>query len=195
MLFPSVPPRNEQVSLLAYEQATPQQRAQALQYLQQRLQWHFPTLAAQTWADALTLFQPDLWVAGEQVTLADLDLRQLTQYLADSPELPLLDPPLYPPAALELAQQLLHAAELAVYSLPDLEALSPVGGRRLYSLVSYLARGNRVAEQVVQAWRWGLAVGRPLPLGMPGGGPAPGSPEAEQRLLALKLSWGSSEAA
>jgi hypothetical protein len=122
-------------------------------------------------------------------------LRQLTQYLADSPELPLLDPPLYPPAALELAQQLLHAAELAVYSLPDLEALSPVGGRRLYSLVSYLARGNRVAEQVVQAWRWGLAVGRPLPLGMPGGGSAPGSPEVEQRLLALKLIWGSSEAA
>jgi hypothetical protein len=195
MPFPSATPPNEQVSPLAYEQATPQQQNQALQYLQQRLQGHFPTLATQTWADALTLFQPDLWVTREQVTLADLDLRQLTQYLADSPELPLLDPPIYPPTALQMAQQLFHAAELAVYSLPELEALGLTSGRRLYSLVSYLARGNRVAEQVVQARRWGLTVGRPLPLGMPGGGPAPGSPEVEQRLLALELIWGSSEAA
>jgi hypothetical protein len=194
MPFPTAPPPNEH-NPLAYDQATPQQQNQAIQYLQQRLQAHFPTLATQNWADALTLFQPDLLVAGEQVTLADLDLRQLAHYLADSPELPLLDPPLYPSAALEPAQQLLYAAELAVYSLPELEALSPASGRRLYSLVSYLARGNRVAEQVVQARRWGMAVGRPLPLGMPGGGPAPGSPEVEQRLLALELIWGRSEAA
>lgn len=171
--------------LITYAQATAQQREQALAYLKQRLRLHFPVLAAQTWRDALTLFQPELLVMGDQVQFTDQDLTELAQYLSDSPELPLLDPPLYGPPTLYLAQRYLYAAELAVWALPELEALEPAGSQRLYALVSLLAYGNRVAEQVVQARRWGLAVGRPLPLGVPGGGVSLGSREVEQRLLRL----------
>lgn len=171
---------------IAYAQATPQQRGQALAYLRQRLRLHFPELADRTWADALALLQPDLQVANDQVRFIYQDLKELVHYLGDSPELPVLDPPLYAPPTLYLAQQYLHVAELAVWTLAELEALGPGNSPRLYALVSYLARGNHVAEQVVQARRWGLAVGRPLPLGMPGGGPAPGSPEVERRLLHLQ---------
>jgi hypothetical protein len=172
--------------LITYAQATVQQREQALAYLKQRLQLHFPVLATQTWRDALTLFQPELLVMGDQVQFTYQDLTELAQYLSDSPELPLLDPPLYGPPTLYLAQEYLHAAELAVWTLPELELLEPTGSQRLYTLVSLLAHGNRVAEQVVRARRWGLAVGRPLPLGVPGGGASPGSQEVEHRLLRLR---------
>jgi hypothetical protein len=171
---------------IAYAQATPQQRVQALAYLRQRLRFHFPTLANRTWDDALALFQPDLQVANNQVLFSHQDLTELVQYLGDSPELPMLDPPLYAPPTLYLAQQYLHAAELAVWALTELEALEPGNSPRLFALVSCLARGNHVAEQVVQARRWGVAVGRPLPPSVPGGGPAPGSLEVERRLLHLQ---------
>ena len=178
-------PESAGTRLIPYNQATPEQQGQALAYLRQRLRLHFPTLAAQTWADALALFQPVLQVTDEQIRFADQDLTELTQYLADSLELPLLDPPIHRPPTLYLAQQFLYAAELAVWALPELEALGCTSVPRLYSLVSWLAHGNRVAEQVVQAMRWGFAVGRPLPPGVPGGGPAPGSQEVENRLIRL----------
>lgn len=171
---------------IAYAQATPHQQAQALAYLRQRLRFHFPALADRTWTDALDLFQPDLQVANNQVRFTYQELKELVHYLGDSPELPVLDPPFYAPPTLHLAQQYLHAAELAVWALTELEALGPGNNPRLYTLVSCLARGNHVAEQVVQARRWGVAVGRPLPLGVPGGGPAPGSLEVERRLLHLQ---------
>lgn len=184
--LPSSPIETANTRSIAYAQATPQQRVQALAYLRHRLRFHFPALADHTWADALLLFQPDLQVTNDQVWFTDQTLKELVHYLGDSPELPVLDPPLYAPPTLYLAQQYLHAAELAVWALVELETLGSGSCPRLYALVCYLARGNHVAEQVVQARRWGLAFGRPLPPGVPGGGPAPGSPEVERRLLHLR---------
>lgn len=176
---------------IRYAQATPQQLSRALLYLQEALRLHFPTLAWRTWVEALAALQPDVWVAGERVTLAYADLTQLAQHLADAPELPVLDPPLYGPQALVLAQRQLHLAELAVRCLPELEANPHACGPHLYALVGRLARGHRLAEAVVQARRWGLAARYPLPGGVPGRGPAPGSPEVEQRLLHLGRACGS----
>lgn len=174
------------VQLIAYVQATPRQQAQALAYLRQRLKPQFPALADRTCANAMALFQPDLQVTNDQVLFTYQDLKELVQYLGDSSELPVYDPPYYVPPTLYLAQQYLHVAELAVWALAELEALGPSNSPRLYTLVSYLARGNHVAEQVVQARRWGVAFERPLPHSVPGGGPAPGSPEVELRLLHLQ---------
>jgi len=179
-------PEAASAQLITYIQATPRQQAQALTYLRQRVRPQFPALADRTCADALTLFQPDLQVTNDQVLFTYQDLTELVQYLGDSPELPVYDPPYYAPPALYLAQQYLHVAELAVWALAELEALGLGNRSRLYTLVSYLAHGNHVAEQVVQARRWGIAFGRPLPPGVPGGGPAPGSPEVELRLLHLQ---------
>lgn len=183
---PASAPDAGKAPLIAYRQATPQQQALAQASLRQRLHQQFPLLADRTWADALALLQPDLQVANDQVRFTYQDLTELVQYLGDSLELPVYAPPYYAPPTLYLAQQYLHVAELAVWALAELEALGTGNSPRLYALVSYLARGNHVAEQVVQARRWGVAVGRPLPPGVPGGGPAPGSPAVHQRLLALE---------
>ena len=170
---------------IRYAQATPQQLSQALLYLQEALRLHFPALAWRTWVDALATLQPDLLVADKRVTLAYADLTRLAQHLSDAPELSVLDPPLYGPQALVLAQRQLHLAERAVRCLPELEASPQTCGPQLYELVSQLARGHRLAEAIVQARHWGMAARYPLPGGVPGGGPAPSSSEVEQRLLHL----------
>jgi hypothetical protein len=171
---------------LPYQQATTAQRALVLSYLQQRLKQHFPTLLPHTWDRTLMEFHPDLLLSGSTVTLAYTDLRQLVQHLAFAPELPILDPPLYGLPALHLAQYCLHTSEIATWALPEVLANATTCGPRLYALFSRLVWPNCLAQQVVQAWRWDLSSAPPLPLGVPGGGPTPGSPEIEQWLSQLE---------
>ncbi|WP_157530919.1 hypothetical protein [Hymenobacter norwichensis] len=170
---------------LPYQQATPAQRVQALAFLHQRLPHHFPTLRPSTWAQALAEFQPDLWLTGSALTLAEPDVTQLAQHLASSPELPVLDPPLYGLPALRLAQHGLHASVLAAGALPEVVASAPCGPR-LYALLRCLTRPNPLAQQVVQAWCWNLPTAPPLPPVLPGRGPAPGSSEVEEWLHRLR---------
>jgi hypothetical protein len=49
-------------------------------HLQQRLGAHFPTLRAGTWPQALADYQPDLWLVGSAVVLAETDLTQLAHF-------------------------------------------------------------------------------------------------------------------
>lgn len=168
--------------LLPYQQATDRQRAHALAYLQQRLHPHFPSLAPRAWSRTLHEFQPVLLLTGPQVTLLPADLTQLAQHLADSP--------LYGPPARQLAQYCLHSSELAAGVLPELLESAAPCGPRLYALLSRLARPYPLAEQVVQAWRWELPGGPLLPPGVPGEGPAPGSPAVMQLLLQLGRAGG-----
>jgi hypothetical protein len=170
---------------LPYQQATTAQQALALSYLRQRLRQHFPTLLPHTWDRTLTEFHPDLLLRGSTITLAYADLRQLVQHLAFAPELPILDPPLYGLTALHLAQYCLHTTEIATWALPELLANATTCGPRLYALISRLVWPNCLAQQVVQAWRWDLSSAPPLPLGIPGAGPIPGSCEIVQWLSQL----------
>lgn len=171
---------------LPYTQATATQRAQVLQYLQTRLRLHFPTLPERVFARALAEFRPDLLCTGTQLLPRSHDLTQLVQYLAASPELPLLDPPIHGPWALDLAQYVLHTSELAVRALREL--VSEPGSRcgpHLGELLRRLTRSYSLAEQVVQAQRWDLPGSPRLPPGIPGGGPAPGSQAVEDLLRQL----------
>lgn len=172
--------------LLPYAQATATQRAQALHYLQARLRLHFPTLPARVFLRTLAEFRPALLLTGTQVALPHPELTQLVQYLGHAPELPLLNPPLYGRPALELAQYVLHTSELAVGALTEL-ACAPAArcGPHLGALLRRLARPYPLAEQVVQAQRWDLPGSPRLPPGIPGGGPAPGSPVVERLLQQL----------
>jgi hypothetical protein len=173
-------------SLLPYAQATATQQAQALYYLQARLQSHFPTLPAHPFIRTLAECRPALLLTGTQVSLAYPELTQLVQYLSNAPELPVLDPPLYGWPALELAQYLLQTNELAVSALIELTpALNIRCGPHLGALLQRLARPYPLAEQVVQAQLWGLPGSPRLPPGIPGGGPAPGSPTVEHLLQRL----------
>lgn len=176
-MFPPFP------SALPYAQATTTQRVQTLHYLQARLQRHFPALPERAFGRALDEFRPALLLTGTQVALSPPDLSQLVQYLANAPELPLLDPPIYGQPALELAQYLLYTSELAVSALTELA--SEVAGRcgpRLGALLRHTASAYPLAEQVIQAHPWGLPGSPRLPTGIPGGGPAPGSPAVERLL-------------
>jgi hypothetical protein len=177
-------------SSLPYRQATAAQRAQVLHYLQARLVHHFPTLPerarAHVLARALDEFRPDLWYTGNQVTLAPLELQQFVHHVAASAELPALDPPVYDPSTRSLVQYVLHSSELVVWLLPELEAANSPCGPRLLTLLRRLTQPPLVAQQLLQAWRWDVPGGPALPLGIPGGGPAPDSPEVSRRLLALE---------
>ncbi|RYE05481.1 MAG: hypothetical protein EOP33_05590 [Rickettsiaceae bacterium] len=173
-------------SLLPYAQATATQQAQALLYLKARLQSHFPTLPERPFVRTLAECRPALLLTGTQVSLAYSELTQLVQYLGNAPELPVLDPPLYGWAALALAQYILHTNELAVSALIELaRALNIRCGPHCGALLRRLARPHPLAEQVVQAQLWNLPGSPQLPRGIPGGGPAPGSPVVEQLLQQL----------
>lgn len=173
-------------SPLPYAQATASQRTQLVHYLQARLQPQFPTLPTHAFVRALAEFRPALWFSGTQVTLTPDDLFQLVQYLGYSPELPLLDPPLFCRPALELAQYVWHTTELTVSALPELAStLDARCGPRLGALLRRTARLDPLAKQVVQAQRWDLPGSPQLPPGIPSGGPAPGSPEVERLLQYL----------
>lgn len=183
MLSPTVSP-------LPYQQATTAQRAQVLHYLQARLVHHFPTLPerarAPILARALDEFRPNLWYTGDQVALAPLELWQFVHHVAASAGLPGLDPPIFDPSTRDLIQYVLHSSELVVWLLPELETSDRPCGPRLLTLLRRLTQPPLVAQQLLQAWRWDVPGGPALPLGIPGGGPAPDSPEVHQRLLALE---------
>ena len=171
---------------LPYHRATTTQRALAADYLQQRLGSHFPTLYASTWPQALAEYQPDLWLVGSAVALAETDLTHLAQHLAAAPELPVLDPPLYGLPALHLAQHDLQTNELVAWAIREVAANATACGPRLYALLRRLAHPNPLAEQVVQAWCWNLASAPLLPPGLPGGRSAPDSAETEQLLCRIR---------
>jgi len=171
---------------LPHHRATTAQRALAADHLQQRLGAHFPSLRARTWPHALAQLQPDLWLTGPAVALAETDLTQLAQHLAAAPELPVLDPPVYGMPALHLAQDRFQTIELTVWALREVAAAATACGPRLYALIRHLAHPSPLAEQVVQAWCWNLASAPPVPPGIPGGGPVPGSAEVGRLLSRIR---------
>lgn len=170
--------------LLPYAQASVAQREQLLVYLRQRLPSHFPTLSPAVWLRALFEFQPTLVLTGsDSVTLDSSELQQLVTHLASSPELPVLDPPVYGLATLDVAQRWLRGLELAFAVLPEL--MPGASGPRLIALLTYLYQPYPLAEQVVQAWRWDLASSPSLPPGLPDCNPAPGTAAAARYLERL----------
>lgn len=174
--------------LLPYAQATAAQRAQVLQYLQVRLRRHFPTLPERSFVRTLAECAPPLLLTDVHVALTRPDLTQVVQYLGDAPELPVLDPPLYGPWALDLAHYLLHSSELAVGAIVALAAEPGTPcAPQLWALLQRLATPYPLAERVVQARRWDLPGSPPLPDGRPGGGPAPASAVVQHLLYQLGL--------
>jgi hypothetical protein len=177
-------------SRLSYQQATPAQQAQALLALRQLLRHHFPTLPAHAFARSLAEFRPDLLVHQAQLGFAHQEVTQLVQLLATSPELPLLDPPIYGLPTLDLAQHSLHTSGLTVLALVEFVAQQTRCGPHLYALLLRLVHYYPLAEQVVQAWPWHLASSPPLPRSSPGWAPAPGSPEVTRYLHQLAAASG-----
>lgn len=87
---------------------------------------------------------------------------------------------------MELSHYVLHTSEFPVGVLTELASTPDARcGRHLGALLRRTVRPYPLAEQLVQAQRWDLPGSPQLPLGIPGGGPAPGSPVGERLLQYL----------
>ena len=152
----SPPPADPAATCRPYAQSSPLHISGALLFLQQELAPHFPETALDwlTWANALDRLRPDLWEEGGRVSLDAQDVNRLAQYLAGSPELPTLEPPVHGPRAAYLAKRLVNYAAEARDALVELEAGPKAYGPRVWELVLSLALGNAVADEVHQATDW-----------------------------------------
>ncbi len=136
---------------IPYAQATPHQICLALAYTMVALSEQFPTLSFAAWADALLQLKPDLWLEGDAVSIDDENLQHLTQRLADSPELPELDPPISPDRAAYVFKRLFNYQDEAQEALPDIVANPRAYGSRVFTLVTNLALGNSVVDELFHA--------------------------------------------
>jgi hypothetical protein len=134
-----------------YTQATPQQLSRALVYVMEELSEHFPTLSFGAWTTTLFGLKPDLWVQGTYIFIEEEDLIYLTQLLALAPELPTLDPPIYPDDSCYLSKRFVNYQDEALEALPEIAANPRAYSARVFELVASLAIGNSVAEMVYRA--------------------------------------------
>lgn len=175
---------------IPYSFASARQVAQALAYATERLAAHFPTLDWATWSDTFRHLKPDLVVQGPAVWLEWPVLARLVQRLASSVGYPMLDPPVYGPAAAELAEQRLAFQDLARQALAELEETPGECSPLLYELVVTLAKDHATAAQVYAATHEAAAEAqnRPDPPGLdqPPASAAPG-PEAVDSTAAGEL--------
>ena len=181
----SVPPPVESATTcLPFAQASAPHISGALVYLQDELAEHFPkdTLDWLSWAKALDQLRPDLWVSPEgKVTLDAQDVTRLAQYLALSPELPTLEPPLHGPDSAYVAKRLVNYADEAQDALVELEACPKAHGPRVWNLILTLALGNSIADKVYQATCWDAKQGAE---------PAAAGPSVHARVQALRQARG-----
>jgi hypothetical protein len=115
------------------------------------LRAHFPTLSFGAWTKTLLEYKPALWVAGDYVFLEEDNLVYLTQLLAASPELPTLEPPIYPDDACYLAKRLINYQAEAQEGPWPISPRIPWPMARVFTLVAGLAVGNSVAETIFRA--------------------------------------------
>jgi len=155
-----IPPPDPTPVCIPYAQATPHQICLALAYAMGALPEHFPTLSFGVWADVLLQLKPDVWVAGDAVHLGDEDLQQLTQRLVAAPEPPELDPSINPGRAVYVFKRLFNYQDEALEALPDMAANPLAYSSRVFTLVTNLALGNSVADELFHATHRG-AQGRP----------------------------------
>lgn len=112
---------------------------------------HFPTLSFAAWGNTFLRLKPDVWVEGDAVSLDYQDLKHLTQRLAASEELPELDPPIYPDRAVYVFQRFANYQDEALEALPDIAANPLAYSHRVFTLVTNLALGNSVVDEVFHA--------------------------------------------
>lgn len=149
------PPLDPTPICIPYAQATPHQLSLALTYAIAALPEHFSTLSFTGWANALLGLKPDVWVTGDVISLDDQTIQHLTQRLTASEELPELDPANYPDRGDYLSKRLVNYQDEALEALPDIAANPLAYGSRVFTLVTNLALGNSVADELFHATHQG----------------------------------------
>ncbi len=159
--MPTIPtsPKSKALSV-PYAQVSVQELSLGLLYAQDELQEHLPKLGWATWANALLVVQPNLWVGHDNVYIDEEDLTRLAQRLAVSPEALDSESLLHGSRAVYLGKRLVNYQDEAIDALADIEAHPLAYGLQVYRLVTGLATGNAVAQEVYRATQRGLR-GRP----------------------------------
>jgi hypothetical protein len=127
------------------------QVAQALAYATERLAAHFSMLDWATWSDRFRDVKPDLVVMGPAVWLEEPVLERLVQRLAASPAYPVLDPPVFGPAAAEMAEERTAHKALARQAQAELAETPGVCSPLLYELVVTMAQDDATVARVYAA--------------------------------------------
>lgn len=146
--LPLLPPGAKRIPFAA---ASTWQVAQALAYATERLATHFSMLDWATWSDRFRDVKPDLVVLGPAVWLEEPVLERLVQRLAASPAYPVLDPPVFGPAAAEMAEERTAHRALARQAQAELAETLGVCSPLLYELVVTMAQDDATAERVYAA--------------------------------------------
>jgi hypothetical protein len=146
--LPLLPP---EASRIPFASASAWQVAQALAYATERLAAHFPMLDWATWSDMFRDVKPDLVVLGPAVWLEGPVLERLVQRLAASPAYPVLDPPVFGPAAAEMSKQRTAHKALARQAQAELAETLGVCSPLLYELVVTLAQDDATVARVYAA--------------------------------------------
>ena len=180
----TLPPSKPEARRVPYTEASAQQISRALLFVQEELQEKLPTLNWVTWANALMVVQPDLWAEQETVYLDEQGLAPLAQHLASLPEVRDDDSIVHGHRVVYLAKKLVNLQDDAIYALADIEADPLAYSLPVYQLVTNLAVGNAVAEEVYHATRRGLE-------GRPGGeNPGPARANVHARVQAVRRARG-----
>ncbi len=151
MQFTSSPPSEAVAQRVPYARASPQQMAQALRFAQKELQEKLPAASWVRWLTAFHTVRPDLWVEQQTVSLDKRGLTRMVRRLTEYLEMCDMEHLIHRPDAPYIAQQLVNFQDEAIQALPELEANPTACGPAVYRLVTGLARGSSVAQEVYRA--------------------------------------------
>jgi len=174
--LPLLPPGSRRIP---FAFASVQQLAQALVYATERLAAHFPMLDWATWSNTFRDVKPDLVVLRLAVWLEGPVLERLVQRLASSPAYPVLDPPVFGPAAAKMAEERTAHKALARQAQAQLKETLEGGNPLLYELVVTLAQDDATVARVYAATHEPADEAQrpdPLVLGPPPASAVPSSP-------------------
>ena len=146
--LPSLPPESRRIPFAC---ASVRQLSQALAYATERLAAHFPMLDWPTGSDTFRDIQLDLVVQEQAVWLEEPVLARLVQRLAASSAYPVLDPPVFCPAAAKMAQERTAHQALARQAQAQLKETPGLGSPLLDELVGTLAQDYATAARVYAA--------------------------------------------
>lgn len=154
MVFPLPHSISGTYTRLAYAQATPTQLRHLLDGIRSNLEPYFPHLLSVHWITSLARVSPQLWLAPGVVTMSWDDLMRVTKVVAAIPGPSANDDAGYCSQALYLARCVAENTPLAYLALAEVEAAPQQYGPHTYQLITQLAAGNSVAQEILHVTAW-----------------------------------------
>lgn len=130
-----------------FAQASPEQVGKALDTARQALGQQFPPLVKGTWANAIRMLQPDLWVAPTSVSLDEHDLARLVQHLDALPAIVNARAG-HGRGKLYFTRQPMNCPAELLRALTEMEAYPQASGPAVYQLVTGLVRARAEADEL-----------------------------------------------